>query len=51
MTRDKHKKFKEALERVLSVTHSEIKQIEESEKEKRNYTSKKRGKKPKPPAS
>jgi hypothetical protein len=46
-----YKKFSDALEKVLSVTHSEIKQREGAEKEQRKYKGKKRGPKLKPPAS
>lgn len=41
--------FTEALEKILSVTPTEIKRREAGEKTKRNYVGKKRG--PKPSAS
>jgi len=44
-------RFSEALEKVLSVTHAEIKQREDTDKEQRKYKGKKRGRKPKRPAS
>jgi hypothetical protein len=47
----KYRAFSDALEKVLSVTHAEIKQLEADEKKKRTFTGKKRGRKPKPPAS
>ncbi len=39
---EEYERFKDALERVLSVSHEEIKRIEESDKLKREFTGKKR---------
>jgi hypothetical protein len=49
MTKE-YDKFRDALERVLSVTHSEIKNLEAEDKERRNYVMKKRGPKKKKPS-
>jgi hypothetical protein len=51
MKSKKYRAFTEALEKVLSVTHTEIKQREAAEKAQRIFTAKKRGRKPKPPVS
>ena len=51
MKHKQHQAFTDALERVLSVTHTEIKRLEAADKEKRKFTGKKRGRKSKPPAS
>lgn len=47
----KYRRFSEALEKVLSVTHTEIKQREDTDKEQRKYRGRKRGRKSKPLAS
>ena len=51
MKSKKHKAFTEALEKVLSVTHDEIKRREAADKEQRKFTAKKRGRKAKTPVS
>ena len=51
MKSKKYRAFTEALERVLSVTHTEIKQHESADKAKRSFSGKKRGPKPKTSAS
>jgi hypothetical protein len=50
MKSKEHKEFQEALEKVLSVTHAEIKRLESNEKTQRTFTSKKRGRKATSPA-
>ena len=51
MKSKKQKAFTEALERILSVTHEEIKRREAADKEQRKFTTKKRGRKAKSSAS
>ncbi len=47
MKSKEYRAFSEALEKVLSVPHTEIKQRELADKGKRKYVGKKRGPKPK----